>query len=97
MASLTWHVSYQKSRGFYLHLNNTPAYVEAVSPILEKVADFFMGRLPYYPCYRVGNAIMCWLYNQEKSVLVLSITKEQAFLLQPGEWEWFYEGDDADV
>lgn len=90
MSSLTWHVSYQKDRGFYLHLNNTPTYVEAVSPLLEKVSCFLMCGLRYYWFYRLGNAIMGWMYEQEKSVLVLSITKEQAFLLQPGEWEEFY-------
>jgi hypothetical protein len=96
MSSLTWHVSYQKDRGYYLHLNTTPTWVEAVSPITERVAHFFLCRLPFAWAFRLGNCMMAWPYNQEKSRLVIPVTKEQVFALQPGEWESFHE-DDADV
>lgn len=97
MSSLTWHVSYQIDRGYYLHLNNTPTWVEAVSPLVEKVACFFTCRLGFYWAYRIGNRMMVWLPDQEKERMIIPITKEQVFQLQPGEWEWFHEDDDSDV
>lgn len=96
MSSLTWNIAYGRKQ-FTLHLNSTPTWVEAVSPILEKVACLFTCRLGFSWAYRIGNGIMSWIYDQQKPLLSIPITNEQAFTLQPGEWEWLFEDDDSDV
>lgn len=94
MSSLTWSVSYQKDRGFRLHLNETPTWVEAVSPIADKVACFFACWLPFVWGYTLGSKILFFLEDKSKYLGWVAIDKEKAFELQPGYWEFFFDEDE---
>lgn len=82
----TYSVSYQRERGFVLHLEEHSVFRDIVADILDMVLCHpFNHRFAWQ--YRLCNALRQWAFNAEKEVLQIPITREQAEAID-GEGVW---------
>lgn len=85
----TYYIGHHKDKGFTLHIVERPLRGKFLEEIAEVLCQITSQRYCWNLCCAAAN----WVDRREKTLLEMSITREQvdALSYRPDDWTWLDE------